>query len=83
MSEQIVTYLAIVVFSLLVGFLFRAWLARTKSADLEAEALKVITLQIAALKRLGDEDEIIAAATARKAAKAAALAALKDQVAAL
>ena len=83
MSEQLITYLAIVVISLLVGFLFRAWLARTKSADLEAEALKVIAVQIAALKRLGDEDEIIAAATARKAAKAAALAALKDQVAAL
>ena len=83
MSEQLITYLAIVVISLLVGFLFRAWLARTKSADLEAEALKVIAVQIAALKRLGDEDEIIAAATARKAAKSAALAALKDQVAAL
>jgi hypothetical protein len=82
-SEQLITYLAIVVISLFVGFLFRAWLARTKSADLEAEALKVIAVQIAALKRLGDEDEIIAAATARKAAKAAALAALKDQVAAL
>lgn len=83
MSEQILTYAAVIVVSLIAGFLLRAWIARTKSIDVEAEAIHLVGMQLSAIQRLGSEDEIIAAAEARKAAKQVAIAALKAKVAQL
>lgn len=81
--SEFLPHALVAVLCLLVGFLFRAWLARAKSVDVEAEAIKLVGLQISAIQRMGSEDDIIAAAEARKAAKAVALAALKAKVALL
>lgn len=83
MSETLITVLVCLAIGLAAGVAFMAWRERSKSTDLRGEAIKAATTAIAAIAKMDDEDDVIAAATARKAANAALTASLKAKVDAL
>lgn len=81
--ESTITYLAVAVLALIAGFALHVWMSRSKRIDLEAEAIKALTAGALELKKFGNEDDVIAAAQARKDAKRVALDAFKAKVAQL
>lgn len=64
-----------------VGVMY--WLSRSKTVDARGEAIKAVGAAVALIARMPGEDDVIVAATARKAANAVALEALKAKIAAL
>lgn len=84
MAENLPLTLSCLALGTAVGIAAMHWLTRSKSVDARAEAIKALALGAAALSRISsNDDDIIAAANARKAAEAVALDALKAKIAQL
>jgi hypothetical protein len=83
MTESLPLILACLAVGAALAVAFMLWLERSKTVDARAEAIKVLTAGASALSKLSSNDDIIAAANARKAAEAVALEALKAKIASL
>lgn len=83
MTESVPLILSCLALGLAAGVALMFWLERSKSVDVRADAIKALTAGASALSRLSSNDDIIAAANARKAAEAVALEALKAKIASL
>lgn len=83
MTESLPLILACVALGIAVGVFFMHWLSRSKSIDARGEAIKAVSFAVLELSKMSSNDDIIAAANARKAADAVALEALKAKIASL
>lgn len=82
-SESLILVLIATALGATGGIAFMYAHARSKATDLRGEAIKAATLAVNAIAKMTNEDDLIAAAIARKAANTALTETLKSKIALL